>query len=329
MSAMRILVTGAASPLGRVVVQQLAARGHRVVGLARRLSGIKVLQKLGADPFRGDVRRPDHVARAVAGCDTVVHLAGFFDFWEPTPGTYDSVNVDGVRQALAAARAAGVKRFVLVSSAITVTEAAGRYGNAGGRERAVRSTALERSKLAAEQLAMRARRNGLEVVLVNPGLVVAPGDPGWLGRLIGATVSGQRPLAAHAPLGWVWVEDAAQGIARAVDAGDDGGRYVLCGDTFSSHKLLSHIAATANVKPPRAVSPSLALAEAALRTAMARPLGRRPGLAMDEARFLTTGFEVSGAAARDELEFEYTPAARWVPAVARAYRLKPVPARGH
>ena len=197
---MRILVTGAASPLGRVVVQQLAARGHRVVGLARRLSGIKVLQKLGADPFRGDVRRPDHVARAVAGCDTVVHLAGFFDFWEPTPGTYDSVNVDGVRQALAAARAAAVKRFVLVSSAITVTEAAGRYGNAGGRERAVRSTALERSKLAAEQLAMRARRNGLEVVLVNPGLVVAPGDPGWLGRLIGATVSGQRPLAAHAPL---------------------------------------------------------------------------------------------------------------------------------
>lgn len=326
---MRILVTGAASPLGRVVVQQLAARGHRVVGLARRLSGIKALEKLGAEPFRGDVRRSDHVGRAIAGCDTVVHLAGFFDFWEPTPGTYDSVNVDGVRQTLAAARTAGATRFVLVSSAITVPEAAGTSGSVGTRDRGARSTALERSKLAAEQLALRARRNGLEVVLVNPGLVVAPADPGWLGRLIGATVRGRRPLAAHAPLGWVWVEDAAQGIARAVDAGDDGERYVLCGDTFSSHKLLSHIAATANVKPPRALPAGLAMAEAALRTAMARPLGRRPGVAMDEARFLTTGFEVSGTAARDELEFEYTPASRWVPAVARAYRLKPVPARGH
>jgi nucleoside-diphosphate-sugar epimerase len=319
---MRILVTGAASPLGRVVVQQLAARGHRVVGLARRLSGIKVLEKLGADPFRGDVRRADHVARAIAGCEAVVHLAGFFDFWEPTPGTYDSVNVNGVRQALAAARAAGVRRFVLVSSAITVPEAGGTQSRGG------RSTALERSKLAAEQLALRARRNGLEVVLVNPGLVVAPGDPGWLGRLIGATVRGGRPLAAHAPLGWVWVEDAAQGIVRAVDAGGDGERYVLCGDTFSSHKLLSHIAATANAKPPRAMPAGLAMAEAALRTAVARPLGRRPGVALDEARFLTTGFEVSGTQARDELEFEYTPASRWVPAVARAYRLKPMPTRG-
>ena len=72
----------------------------------------------------------------------------------------------------------------------------------------------------------------------------------------------------------------------------------------------------------------LAMAEAALRTAVARPLGRRPGVALDEARFLTTGFEVSGTQARDELEFEYTPASRWVPAVARAYRLKPMPTRG-
>jgi nucleoside-diphosphate-sugar epimerase len=316
---MRILVTGAASPLGRVVVQQLAARGHRVVGLARRLSGVKLLERLGADPFRGDVRRPDHIARAIVGCDAVVHLAGFFDFWEPTPGTYDSVNVDGVRQALAASRAAGVKRFILVSSAITIPDAAG--------ARAGHATALERSKLAAEQLALRARRNGLEVVLVNPGLVVAPGDPGWLGRLIGAAVRGRRPLVGHAPLGWVWVEDAAEGIARAVDAGDDGERYVLCGDTFSSHKLLSHIAASANARPPRAMPAGLAMAEAALRTAVARPLGRRPRVALDEARFLTTGFEVSGTQARDELDFEYTPASRWVPAVARAYRLKPVPAR--
>ena len=312
---MRILVTGAASPLGRVVVQQLAERGHRVVGLARRLSGIKLLEKLGAEPFRGDVRRADHVGRAIAGCDAVVHLAGFFDFWEPTPGTYDSVNVDGVRQTLSAARAAGVKRFVLVSSAITVPEVASR------------GTALERSKLAAEQLALKARRSGMEVILVNPGLVVAPSDPGWLGRLIGATVRGRRPVVAHAPLGWVWVEDAAQGIARAVDAGDDGGRYVLCGDTFSSHKLLSTIAATAKARPPRAMPAGLAIAEAVLRTAVARPLGRRPGIALDEARFLTTGFEVSGAQARDELEFEYTPASRWVPAVGRAYRLKPVPSR--
>lgn len=317
---MRILVTGAAGPLGRVVVQQLLARGHRVAGLARRLSGIKILEKLGAEAHRGDVRRPDHVARAVAGCDTAIHLAGFFDFWEPTRGTCDSVNVGGLRTLLTAARA-GVRRVVVCSSAITL--ATGDEGaQQGGRAR----TALERSKRDAERLALKARGQGLEVVLVNPGLIVAPGDPGWLGRLIGATVRGKAPIAAHAPLGWVWVEDAAMGIVRATEVGDDGARYVVNGDTFSSHTFLSRIAASANVRGPRALPASLTMAEAAIHTAVGRTLGRRPRLALDEARFLTTGFEVRGTRARDELEFEYTPASRWLPAVARAYQLRPVPA---
>jgi nucleoside-diphosphate-sugar epimerase len=325
---MKILVTGAASPLGRIVVQLLRSRGHRVAGLARRLSGIKLLEKLGAEAFRGDVRRPDHVARAIVDCDAVIHLAGFFDFWEPTPGTYDSVNVGGVRQVLAGAKAAGARRVVLCSSAITIGESSGSLGDESTSHRGHTITRLEKSKLEAERLALKARARGLEVVVVNPGVVVAPGDPGWLGRLIGATVRGRRPLAAHAPIGWVWVEDAANGIVRAVEQGDDGARYILCGDTFSSHKLLSRIAATAHSRGPRAMPSHLVLAEAALRTAMAKPLGKRPSVAFDEAKFLTTGFEVRGTRARDELEVEYTPASRWLPMVARAYQLRPPPMRG-
>jgi nucleoside-diphosphate-sugar epimerase len=324
---MKILVTGAASPLGRIVVQLLRARGHRVAGLARRLSGIKLLEKLGAEAFRGDVRRPDHVARAIVDCDAVIHLAGFFDFWEPAPGTYDSVNVGGVRQVIAAATAAGTRRLVMCSSAITIGELSGSLGDESTAHRGHTITALERSKLEAERLALKARARGLEVVIVNPGVVVAPSDPGWLGRLIGATVRGRRPLAAHAPIGWVWVEDAANGIVRAVESGDDGARYILCGDTFSSHKLLSRIAASAHSRGPRGLPSQLVLAEAALRTAVARPLGKRPTVALDEARFLTTGFEVRGTRARDELELEYTPASRWLPMVARAYQLRPPPAR--
>ena len=324
---MKILVTGAASPLGRIVVQMLRARGHYVAGLARRLSGIKTLEKLGAMPFRGDVRRHDHVARAVEGCDIIVHLAGFFDFWEPTPGTYDSVNVGGMRQVIAAAKAAGVYRVVVCSSAITIGEASGSLGDESTSHRGHTITRLEQSKLEAERLALKARARGLEVVVVNPGVVVAPGDPGWLGRLIGATVRGHRPIAGHAPIGWVWVEDAAMGIVKAIETGDDGARYILCGDTFSSHRLLSRIAASAKSNGPRAMPSHLVLAEAALRTAVAMPLRRRPSVALDEARFLTTGFAVRGTRAREELELEYTPASRWLPIVARAYLHRQPPAR--
>lgn len=323
---MRILVTGAAGPLGRVVVQQLLARGHRVMGLARRLSGIKVLQKLGAETTRGDVRRPDHLGRAIAGCDAVVHLAGFFDFWEPQRGTYDSVNVGAVRNLITCARAAGTRRLVICSSAITIGARDGALGDEQTRHPGSTITALEKSKLEAERLALKARAHGLEVVVVNPGIVVAPGDPGWLGRLIGATVRGRAPIAGHAPLGWVWVEDAGMGIVKAAEMGDDGARYILNGDTFSSHKFLSRIAASANARGPRALPAALTMVEAALHTAVGRTFGRRPRIALDEARFITTGFEVRGTRAREELEIDYTPASRWLPAVARAYQLRPVPA---
>lgn len=309
---MRILVTGAASPLGRAVVAQLVRQGHRVVGLARRIEGVRALEKLGADAIRGDVRRPTQVADAMVDCEMVLHLAGFFDFWEPVSGTYESVNIDATRNVVAAALRARVRRLVVCSSSITMSGSDGARGPDD-----LPPTALERSKTEAERIALRARARGLEVVIVNPGLVIAPGDQGWVGRLVSKVVAGRRPLAAHATLGWVWVEDAARGVVRAGEVGEDGQRYVLAGEMVSSQKMLSALATCAGVRGPRALSPKLTLAEAALHTALARPLRRRPGLAIDEARFLLAGCRADGRRAREELGLEYTPAASYLPLVAR------------
>ena len=316
---MRIVVTGAASPLGRAVVEQLVRQGHSVVGVVRRLSGVKQMERAGAEPFIGDVRRPEQVVRALAKADGVFHLAGFFDFWEPVDGTYESVNVGGTRNVLAGALVAGVKRVVVSSSAITVGEEPGEMGHEFTRHRGHTRTALEASKLEAERLALRTRKRGLEVVIVNPGLVVAPRDPGWMGRLIGRTVSGRRPLASQAPLSWVWVDDAARGVIRASDVGADGARYILSGDVMSSQRFLGLMASSVGAPPPRAVPERLALAEAMFSTAVARPLRRRPALPVDEARFLTTGCKVDGSYAAQELGIAYTPAARYLPGLARDY----------
>lgn len=316
---MRILITGAASPLGREVAALLIRQGHRVVGLARRVSGVRALERIGVVAVRGDVRQREHVARAILDCEMVLHLAGFFDFWEPEHGTYDSVNVAATREIVAAALAARVRRLVFCSSAITIGESAGTRGDEYSTHRGDTRSALERSKLEAERIAFRARERGLEVVVVNPSLVVAPDDQGWLGRLLRRTVSGRRPLAGHAPLGWVWVDDAAQGVVKAAHAGEDGARYILSGDTLSSHQMLSAIARSVGAPAARTLPPRLTMAEAALHSALARPLRKRPRLALDEARFLLEGFQVDGARARRELGVVYTPSARFIPVVARHY----------
>src|SRR5918997_2498236 len=173
---MRIVVTGAASPLGRAVIAELVQRGHRAVGVVRRLSGVKLMENLGAEPFTGDVRKPDVVARSMAGADAVYHLAGFFDFWEPTAGVYDSVNVGATRNVMAASLLANVRRVVLCSSALTIGEEPGATGDEFTTHRGHTFTRLEQSKLEAERLAFRTRKRGVEVVTVNPGVVVAPRD---------------------------------------------------------------------------------------------------------------------------------------------------------
>ena len=316
---MKIVVTGAASPLGRAVVDRLVHGGHGVVGIVRRLSGVKQMERLGAQWIMADVRKPEPVAKALAGADIVLHLAGFFDFWEPRDGVYESVNVGATRNVLAAALVSGVRRVVVCSSAITIGEPSGTMGDEFSRHRGHTRTALERSKLEAERLALRVRSRGVEVVIVNPGLVVAPRDPGWVGRLLQNTVAGKRPIANRAPLGWIWVEDAARGIIRAAMVGTDGARYILCGETMSSRKFLQKLAASVGARPPRNVPKQLVLAEAALQSAVALSLHRRPRLSLDEARFLTNGFAVDGTHARHELGIDYTPSSRYIPALAQSY----------
>ncbi|HUF27730.1 MAG TPA: NAD-dependent epimerase/dehydratase family protein [Gemmatimonadaceae bacterium] len=316
---MRVFVTGAASPLGRALVAALVKRKCVVVGLVRRSSGVTQMRNLGAIPVVGDVRRPAQLNEALQGCELVFHLASFFDFWSSQPDDFHAVNVGGTRSIMWAAAAAGVQRVIHCGSAVTIGAANGEVGDEFTRHRGHTETELERSQLEAERLARSMSTKGVEVVIVNTGLIVAPADPGWTGRLIARAVSGEATLASHAKLSWVWVGDAIEGLLRAAVKRDSGERYILSGDILSSYEVLSRIAGHAHRPAPRALPRPLALTEAAFATALAAPLGRRPRLALDEARFLTSGFRVDGTHAATELKFEYTPASRYLGAVARAY----------
>lgn len=316
---MRIFVTGAASPLGRALVLALRARGDQVVGLVRRRGGVTLMRHLGADPVVGDVRKPDALARAMKGCDAVVHLAHFFDFWSRRADTFDDVNVGGAKHVVAAAIVAKVPRLVFCSSALTIGEEPGERGTEWTRHRGWTVTSFERSKLEAERVAQHARTKGLQVVTVNPALVVAPGDSGWLGRLFARAVAGRCRFAGTAPMGWVWVEDAARGIVLALEKGKDGERYILCGETASPHQLLEKVALLTRRSAPSPL-PRVSRFGAALATALARPFGRRPLLSVEEERFARTGFRVDGGYAKAELGLAYTPSARWLPVLVDGYR---------
>src|ERR1700733_8050190 len=107
------LVTGASGFVGWHVARLLVERGHRVRALVRASSSIP---ELDVEQVTGDLRDATSLERAVKGCGLVFHVAADYRLWSKNPGDLYRSNVDGTRNMLSAARAAGVERFVYTST---------------------------------------------------------------------------------------------------------------------------------------------------------------------------------------------------------------------
>src|SRR4030095_16244042 len=129
---MDVLVTGATGFVGANVARLLVAHGHRVRVLARPASSLKALEGCPVVVRRGDVLEADSVARAVAGCAQVFHVAGDHRPLGPDLVEIYRNNVDGTRTVLEACARASVERVVYTSSIATL----GRPKDGGARTEA-------------------------------------------------------------------------------------------------------------------------------------------------------------------------------------------------
>ncbi|MDQ1290187.1 MAG: Nucleoside-diphosphate-sugar epimerase [Actinomycetota bacterium] len=169
MSGATVAVSGGGGYVGAVLVPELLAAGYRVRVLDLFLFGTDTLPRsAGLVSLTGDVRDPDQVREWVAGADVVVHLAGVSN--DPScaldPGLSVSVNVEGTRTVLDAARRAGTGLVVQVSSASV-------YGIADGVPVTETSplapiTEYGRTKCLAEDLLRSASGSGLPAVVLRP-----------------------------------------------------------------------------------------------------------------------------------------------------------------
>jgi nucleoside-diphosphate-sugar epimerase len=118
----QVLVTGGAGYVGSVLVPRLLREGYRVKVLDLYLFGDDVLdavkQHPGLTQIKGDLRDPQAVASAVAGCDAVIHLACISNdpSFELNPALGKSINYDAFLPLVQASKAAGARRFIYASS---------------------------------------------------------------------------------------------------------------------------------------------------------------------------------------------------------------------
>src|SRR5215467_12883357 len=107
------LVTGASGFLGWHVARVLLERGYSVRALVREGSRI---DGLDVERVTGDLRDPDSLRRAAAGCGLIFHLAADYRLWAKNPEDLYESNVQGTRNLLEAARDARVDRVVYTST---------------------------------------------------------------------------------------------------------------------------------------------------------------------------------------------------------------------
>ena len=251
---MKVLVTGATSLLGRSLVERLVGRGDAVSVLQRHPSGLAVTEHLG------DVVDRQAVVRSMTGADAVVHLAARVAVTGPW-AEFESVNVDGTRNVVEAAKGAGIRRFVQVSSPSVAYHGESLVGASADRADPSRARGhYARSKASAELLSLAANSSEMAVVAIRPHLVWGPGDTQLIGRIVDRARAGRLATVGSgaALIDTTYVDNAADALVAAIDrAPDVGGRafVVTNGEPRPVRELLHWIVRSAGLEPARARVP--------------------------------------------------------------------------
>ena len=241
---MRVLVTGGTGVIGEGLIPLLLKRGDTVRLLSRGATDARESWPDGIEPFPADVSDPDTLVGCADGCDAVVHISGIVEE-RPPEVTFESVNVQGTANLLAACSASGAPRFVFISSL--------------GAERG--SSPYHHSKFAAENLV---RQYPGEWLVIRPGNVYGPGDEiiSLLIRLVRALPVVPVVGDGEQPFQPVYYTDLGRCIAAAIDAeGLSGETLDAAGvETTSTRDLIARIARIVGLEITPVPIPSLATA---------------------------------------------------------------------
>jgi dihydroflavonol-4-reductase len=303
------LVTGASGFVGWHVAQALIERGHRVRALVRASSNIPELE---IEIVKGDLRDRASVEKAVAGCGLVFHVAADYRLWSKNPDDLYQSNVEGTRNMLSAARAAGVERFVYTSTVGCIGVPRGAIGDESRVESLADMTGdYKRSKFLAEQAALEFAREGFPVVIVNPTAPMGDHDfkPTPTGQIVLDFLNGAMPVFIDTGLNVVNVRDVAQGHLMACEKGRAGERYILGSENMTLARILGELASITGRKAPTFQLPYfLAYSAGFATTAWASLTGMPPRVPMEAVRMAKKKMWVSHEKAARELGYSPAPA---------------------
>ncbi len=264
-----ILVTGATGFLGKHLVEQLkvAEPEARLRLLCRGASPWDSDARV--DVVRGDVTTRDDVLCAAEGVSEICHLAGVVSRNPKKKWLLYQTHIEGTRNVCEAARNHGVQKVVHVSSSGTIAVSKGptvHDENSGYKHDIVGAWPYYLSKIFSEKLALTYfQQYQLPIVVVNPSLLLGPGDDRHSSTHdVALFLRGQILAVPLGGLNFLDARDTAAGLIAAMRSGRPGERYLLGGVNWSFREFINHLSEVSGVRAPT-LQPSLGLSLASTR----------------------------------------------------------------
>lgn len=254
---MRIFVTGASGFVGGAAAKHFAEQSHNVCAMSRSEKSDAKITALGAAPVRCDLE--DVTAAHVADAEAVIHCAAFVEQWGPVEA-WKRFNIDGTARMLKAAREAGAKRFIHISTESVLWRGQHLRGADETYPRAPNSPyPYSWTKARAEELVEQANTAAFQSIILRPRFIWGPGDTTLLPTIEHMTKAGQ----------WMWINNGqaktstthianlVHAIDLALTKGKGGEAYFILDDGVRTMKeMISGIAASRGMTLPDKSVPS-------------------------------------------------------------------------
>lgn len=315
---MKCFVTGASGFIGSNLVHELNARGHEVKALLRPGCDERALAGAKFERVTGDTADRHALEGAMRDCDWCFHVAASYHLWLADYAPMYAANVEGTRNVIQAALAAGCSRIVytstvgciglpkLVDGKIVPTDETTPVSEAQ------MSNHYKLSKWRAEVVAREFAAKGVPVIIVNPSAPIGPRDvkPTPTGKVIVDFLNRQMPAYLDTGLNWVHVRDVALGHILAAEKGRAGERYILgsAEGNWTMKQAFDVLQEITGIPAPRFQVPyAVALAAAHIDETIARFTGKPPKAPLAGVRMARYKMFFNPAKAIRELGLPQTP----------------------
>ena len=251
-----ILVTGASGFLGSELVKQLVANGESVRIIVRPSSDISHLASIKdkIEIVEADILDVPSLEMAFDGVEKIYHSAAVIGYDSSFYDAMYKCNIEGTANVVNVALTKGIKKLLHVSSIAAI----------GGKpndlisedtkwEKNEWTTHYGITKMLAEREVWRAEQEGLEVVMVNPGIILgsSSNENKATMRVFKRIASGKMPFYSNGTNGFIDVRDVARICIQLMNSPVHSERFILINQNLSFKDYFERIAKRLNVQPPK------------------------------------------------------------------------------